>query len=96
MPDGPPAKGKGDGGHETDDAYEEDDQDDSEAAPSPPSPAYQVRRERSNAGVKVARMDCPFDASNVATCDSNRRHRQGGRLRSIRGFTQIEETGGRE
>ena len=63
--------------------------------------ACQVRSERNTATANVARTGCQptqrgSQKSNVVTHDSNRRHRQGGGLRSIRGFTEMEETGCRQ
>ena len=64
------------------------------------APACQVRSDKNTTGVKVMRTDGQHTASftkiNVATHDSSRWHRQGERLRSIRGFTQMEETGSRK
>ena len=64
------------------------------------APVCQVRSDKNTTGVKVTRTDGQHTASftkiNVVTNDSSRWHHQGGRLRSIRGFAQIEETGGRK
>ena len=66
--------------------------------------ACQVRRELGIRPVRTSRAraaptsTAQFTTSNVVMHDSNRRHRQGGRLRSIKGFTEImiQETGSRE
>lgn len=62
------------------------------------APVCQVRSDKNTVGAKVAKQtanaQCNSRESNIMKHDSNRRHRQGGELRSIRGFTQIAmETG---
>ena len=59
------------------------------------APACQVRCDRNSAhGLPTHREQ--FKKSGVMTNDSNRRHRQGERLRSIRGFTKIKKSGSQE